>query len=161
VAPTSPERDAGGAATVAKAAGSGSPPADVDSGPALAAVSRPPPPSGARPPAPVGAAEIVFDTNSSFLPRGAGKELERLVAALPKAKGYEVELTATVGASADAKAKDPAQDARYDRWLAERRLTRVAEWLEKHAPVRELSLRRGLIENDPSRRIIVRVHPLP
>jgi hypothetical protein len=160
-------RDVGGVAAVAQAAGVASPSAAVDPGPALAAVSRPSSSgagAGAMAPPSAADAEIVFDSNSSFLPRGASKELERLVAGLPKAKGYEVELTATVGAAADAgstKARDPAEAARYDRWLAERRLGRVAEWIEKNAPVRELSVRRGFAENDPSRRIIVRVRPVP
>jgi hypothetical protein len=168
-APGSPEPGTAGEAALAEPAGgtADSVPSAVGAAGQTSAAAVPPrsatpPTAAATPPPPVGAAEIVFDTNSSFLPRGAGKELSRLVAGLPKARGYEVELTATVGAAADAaEAKDPAEAARYDRWLAERRLGRVAEWIEKNAPVRELSVRRGFVENDPSRRIIVRVRPVP
>lgn len=154
-----------GAAAVARATEEVSSPPLAAAGPALAVVGESPPaappPRAAKTGKPaVGTAEIVFDKNSSFLPSGAGKELGRLVAGLPKAKGYEIRLAATVG-GADAKASSPAEAARYDRWLAERRLSRVAEWLEKHAPVRELSLKRDLVENDPSRRVAIRVHPLP
>ena len=52
------------------------------------------PPAAAR--EPVASAELVFEPNSSFFPRGAEAELKRLVAALPAGRGYEFEVQAAV-----------------------------------------------------------------
>lgn len=105
--------------------------------------------------------EIVFETNSSYFPRGAGRALQGLLEGLPRGGGgYAFDLTATIDPT-DVRTTDPTEAARYDRWLAERRLARVAEYLEKNAPGRgEVSVRRGLAEGDPSRRVIVRARAL-
>jgi hypothetical protein len=119
-------------------------------------------PSEATPAAAGGAKlEIVFDTNSSYLPAGAGAELRRWLESLPPAKGYRIALAAAAGA-ARAEGADEGQAARYDRWLAERRLGRIAEWLERNAEVRELDLAsRELVEGDGSRRVVLEARPMP
>jgi hypothetical protein len=118
----------------------------------------------ATPPAtaaePVATAELVFEPNSSFFPRGAEAELKRLVAALPAGRGYEFEVQAAVDDRA-ARADSPEKAVAYNKWLADRRQGRVAEWLEQHAEIRVLEVRRSLLEHDPSRRVVIRARPLP
>ncbi len=122
-------------------------------GPAVAALEPEPELEAAS------ATELVFDNNSSYLPDGASKQLKRWIASLPKARGYRIELAAAVG-TADAKTTDPKQAARYGRWLAERRLGRISEWLEKNVEVRDLQLQQKFLENDSSRRVVVRASPV-
>jgi outer membrane protein OmpA-like peptidoglycan-associated protein len=107
---------------------------------------------------PLATAEIRFDSGSSFFPRGAEKELQRLVAALPKERGYRFELAAGVD-DALVREGDPAESARYNRWLAERRLVRVGGWLEQHAEVRDLAIGQALQETERSPRVLIRVLP--
>ena len=49
----------------------------------------------------------------------------------------------------------------YNKWLAERSQGRVAEWLERHAEIRVLEIRRSLLEHDLSRRVVIHARPLP
>jgi hypothetical protein len=118
----------------------------------------------ATPPAaagePVASAELVFEPNSSFFPHGAEAELKRLVAALPAGRGYEFEVQAAVDDRA-ARADSPEKAVAYNKWLADRRQGRVAEWLERHAEIRVLEIRRSLLEHDPSRRVVIHARPLP
>jgi hypothetical protein len=102
----------------------------------------------------------VFEPNSSFFPRGAEAELKRLVAALPAGRGYEFEVQAAVDDKAGR--DDPPEKAlAYNKWLADRRQGRVTEWLEQHAEIRLLEVRRSLLEHDPSRRVVIHARPLP
>ena len=103
--------------------------------------------------------ELTFDNNSSYLPDGAGAELRRWLGTLPAGKGYTIRVTAAVNGVG----KDSAATAqgRYDRWIAERRANRVAQWLEKNAQVRKLKMAQGYAENDGSRRVVLEAHPIP
>lgn len=103
-----------------------------------------------------GSLEIVFDNNSSYLPKGAVAELRAFLKSLPTGTTSEVQLLATVG-GADVKESSGAAGVRYNRWLAERRLKRVADWLTENAGGRRLEITTGYEENDPSRRVILRV----
>jgi hypothetical protein len=49
---------------------------------------------------------------------------------------------------------------RYNRWLAERRLERVASWLRQHARA-ELAIEPGFIDQDRSRRVTISARQLP
>jgi hypothetical protein len=127
----------------------------------------PPPPKAtvkAEPPAGPAVAEegieLVFDNNSSFLPESAARQLKQWVRTLPRAGGYKVEIAAAVGGADVEAGGDPAQAARYARWLADRRLGRVAEWLEKNVQARDLQMQRRFLENDGSRRVVIRVSPV-
>jgi len=102
----------------------------------------------------------VFEENSSFFPRGAEAELRRLVAALPAGHGYEFEVQAAVDDKAGRK-DDPLKAVAYNQWLADRRQGRVAEWLEQHAEIRVIEIRRSLLDHDPSRRVVIQARPLP
>ena len=110
--------------------------------------------------APVATAEIVFDPNSSYFPRGAEAELQRLVEALPAAPGYEFEVQAAVDDTVY-RVADPAKAVAYNAWLADRRQGRVADWLEQHAELRVVEFRRAMLQHDPSRRVVVSARPLP
>lgn len=109
---------------------------------------------------PVAVAEIQFESGSSFFPLGAEQELKRLVAALPAAPGYRFDVRAGVDDAA-VKPGDADLSARYNRWLAERRLERVGAWLEQHAEFRELELHPVVADGDRSPRVAIRAmrHP--
>ena len=125
-----------------------------------AAMAEEPATRPVMPAEPVATAELVFEPNSSFFPRGAEAELKRLVAALPAERGYEFEVQAAVDDKAGR--DDPPEKAvAYNKWLAGRRQGRVAEWLEQHAEFRVLEVRRSLLEHDPSRRVVIHARPLP
>ncbi len=143
-APAEPSRTA---SEPTKAAAGSSPP---DAGrTAVAALG--PVPASATP----GSLELVFDTNSSYLPKGAVAELRAFLKALPAGTPSELELVAAVG-GADVKESSGASGVRYNRWLAERRLNRVADWLKENAGGRRLKITTGYQEDDPSRRVTLR-----
>lgn len=133
------------------------PPAPPPAAAALPAAA-PLPAAGPSVASPLATAEIRFDSGSSFFPRGAERQLRRLLAGLPKRRSYRFELEAGIDAAA-APGTDPAEAERYNRWLAERRLTRVATWLERRAQAREVSVGRALKPEDRSPRLVIRVLP--
>ena len=57
-------------------------------------------------------------------------------------------------------AKSPAEAALYNKWLAERRLERVQEWLLEHSNPDQVSIRPEYLADDESRRVVVRVTPV-
>lgn len=114
----------------------------------------------ALPAEPVATAEIVFEPNSSYFPRGAEAELRRLVEALPRGPGYTFELAAAVDDTVY-RVGDPAKAVAYNEWLAERRQGRVADWLEQHVEVRKVEVDRVFVPHDASRRVVIRARALP
>ena len=115
-------------------------------------------PAGSSEAAAARTVEVVFELNSSYLPDGATTQLHRLLATLERGQGWKLELTAAVGSADPAKASKPSVK-RYDHWLAERRLNRVADWLRRNAQIRNLALTSAYSEGDASRRVIVRAMP--
>jgi hypothetical protein len=106
----------------------------------------------------VASAVIAFTPNSSFFPRGAEAELRRLLAALPQGPGYAFELLAGVDESGS---EAPAEEAlRFARWLAQQRLERIGAWLEQHAEIRTIDVRKALAESHPPHAVEVRARPL-
>jgi outer membrane protein OmpA-like peptidoglycan-associated protein len=153
-------------ARLASAAAADSP-AAPESGPAAAgqrlteaetAVVAPEPSAGLA--AEVESLTVTFDVNSSYLPASLDGRLRRLAERLERGRRYEVELTASVGAGPVANAEDPDAAARYNAWLAERRLDRVATFLQDNAEADALAIEREFAAGDPSRRVVVRVRPL-
>lgn len=100
--------------------------------------------------------EIVFDVNSSYLPKGAAAELRKFLEGLPAGGKIRLEIVGAVG-GVDVKEARGTDSVRYNRWLAERRVGRIADWLEQNARGRRLEIVRGYAEDDPSRRVTVRV----
>jgi hypothetical protein len=138
------------------------------------AVSAPPPPAAAATAAlspspsrrvapsadPEGAVAITFATNSSYFPPGVRERLDGLLTGLEAGKRYRVEVEVAVsGADQVVGAETQEEARRYNRWLAERRLERVQDWLDEHAAGRELALEPRFVPNDNSRRLVVRIAP--
>jgi len=57
-------------------------------------------------------------------------------------------------------AKSAQEAARYNKWLAERRLERVQDWLLKNGAAQALSIKPEYVAEDDSRRVTVRVAPV-
>ncbi len=103
--------------------------------------------------------EIVFDVNSSFLGPRAIAALRGLAGELPAGRQYRLALQAAVSDDGVKGAKS-RESERYNRWLAERRLDRVAAWLREHGEVK-FDLESGFINHDSSRRVTIAARPLP
>ncbi len=102
--------------------------------------------------------EIVFDVNSSFLPQGSARRLKAFLDSLKGGK-YAVEVVTAVD-SGPVRNASPEEARRYNRWIAERRGKRVAEWLRRRGDGIIASIREGFRDNDPSRKVIVRARPI-
>jgi outer membrane protein OmpA-like peptidoglycan-associated protein len=102
---------------------------------------------------------IVFDVNSSYLPASLSGKLRELAARLQPGRTYEVELVGSVG-HPDVEGQSAEEALRYNRWMAERRMTRVAELLRSNTKAEALTIRQEFALNDPSRRVLVEVKPL-
>jgi hypothetical protein len=121
-----------------------------------------PAPAEAVAPAPVPAPArlaIVFDVNSSYLPASLDGRLRDLAAGLDPGYSYRVELVGSVG-HPDVEGQPAEEALRYNRWMAERRMTRVAEYLQKNTKAEKLSFRQDFALNDPSRRVLIEVLPV-
>ena len=101
---------------------------------------------------------LTFALNSSYLSADGFQRLRRFAATLPADRPLRFELAATVS-------DDPVRGARageeqqYHRWLAERRLQRIADWLSRRLG-RDVEITRRFIPHDRSRRVSIRVHPV-
>lgn len=103
---------------------------------------------------------ITFDINSSYLPKGTSRELKALIAPMRGDQSYEIRLD---GAVSSEHLRQPTSDngLAYNRWIAERRLSRVADWLRQHVNGGAIDIKQGFVENDESRRVTIRIRPLP
>jgi outer membrane protein OmpA-like peptidoglycan-associated protein len=127
------------------------------------------PERAAKPPAgdakversPEGDLIITFATNSSYFPSGAAARLRELLAGIDGNGRYEVTLQVAVsGTTKVVGAKSAQEAARYNKWLAERRLERVQDWLLKNGAAQALSIKPEYVADDDSRRVTVRVAPV-
>ena len=104
---------------------------------------------------------IVFPTNSSYFPPGAGQQLRGLLRALGEGGNYEVVLQSSVSSSEEVVGAESAEEARrYNQWLATRRLERVQDWLARNAEGRALTIKPDYRPNDELREVSVRVRPI-
>jgi len=159
---------------VARTPEPGTPPAVEQPASPPSAAEQPPTPAAAEPvpagkpqlavePAAGASVEnltITFDVNSSYLPANLDGRLRQLASRLERGKAYRVELIGSVGADPVANASEQ-EAARYNRWIAERRVSRVAEFLQKNAEPGVLTIKQDFAANDSSRRVVVRVRPVP
>ena len=110
---------------------------------------------------PQGGLVITFATNSSYFPSGAAAQLRELLAGVNGEKKYQVTLQVAVsGTTQVVGAKSADEAARYNRWLADRRVERVQAWLVKNAGAQALSIKPEYVANDDSRRLTVRFAPV-
>jgi flagellar motor protein MotB len=125
---------------------------------------RPPQPAGGDgkvEAAPEGGLVITFATNSSYFPSGTAARLRELLADIDADSRYEVTLQVAVsGTTKVVGAKSAQEAARYNKWLAERRLERVQNWLLKNVATDALSIKPEYVGDDDSRRVTVRVAPV-
>jgi hypothetical protein len=104
---------------------------------------------------------ITFATNSSYFPSGAAARLRELIGSVNGDKKYQVTLQVAVsGTTQVVGAKSADEAARYNRWLADRRVERVQAWLAKNAGAKALSIKPEYVANDDSRRLTVRLAPI-
>ena len=130
--------------------------------PEIAAVepaAAPPSATPAAPPPEPDTLTITFAVNSSFLPDDLNGRLRALAQKLEPERSYEVRLVGAVG-SGDVAGRSADEARRYNRWMAERRVDRVADYLQRTAKSRELKIERGYAANDPSRQVKVEVTPV-
>lgn len=102
---------------------------------------------------------ITFDVNSSYFPASLNGRLRRLATDLEPGQAYAVRLTGSVGTD-PVENGGPADAAAYNRWIAERRVDRVADFLDDHADGAELTIERSFARQDPSRRVVVSIRPI-
>ena len=104
---------------------------------------------------------ITFATNSSYFPPGTARRLASLLGSLAAGERYRVRLEVGVSGSDTVVGATSPQEARqYNRWLAERRMSRVREWLDENASERQLEIEPAFQADDNSRRVVVRVAPV-
>jgi len=103
---------------------------------------------------------IVFPTNSSYFPPGTGSQLRSLLRTLAQERRYEVVLESSVSGSQKVVGAETAEEAaKYNKWLATRRLERVRDWLDQNAAGRGLVVKPEYHANDESRQVVVRIRP--
>ena len=98
--------------------------------------------------------------NSSYFPDDASSQLKALAQTFEHGKSYQIELVGSVADDAVGGASGKQAEA-YNRWIAERRVSRVAEYLQKNGNAFSLDIKQEFAANDPSRRVVVRVRPQP
>ena len=104
---------------------------------------------------------ITFATNSSYFPPGTARRLVSLLGNLESGARYRVQLEVGVsGSDTVVGATSPEEARQYNRWLAERRMSRVREWLDENASERQLEIEPAFQADDNSRRVVVRVAPV-
>ncbi len=107
-----------------------------------------------------GSLVITFATNSSYFPSGAAKRLRELIAGMEPDHKYQVAVRVAVSGTAKVVgARSPQEAASYNRWLAERRLERVQNWLLENAAAAALSFQPEFV-TDESRQVVVRLAPV-
>jgi hypothetical protein len=103
---------------------------------------------------------IIFPSNSSYFPPDAGTQLQALLHQLAAGQHYRVVLRASVsGAQKVVGAETPQEAAKYNQWLAERRVDRVRSWLDQNAAGNALVVKPEYQANDESRQVVVRLIP--
>jgi outer membrane protein OmpA-like peptidoglycan-associated protein len=104
---------------------------------------------------------ITFPTNSSYFPPGTGTQLHALLKQLGNDRGYQVIVQVSVsGATKVVGAESPEDAAKYNRWLADRRLDRVRSWFEENVKGSTPVIKPEYHANDESRQLVVRLAPL-
>ena len=101
---------------------------------------------------------ITFAMNSSFFGGSGARTLKTFVDSLDKGKTYRIHLSGAVGTD-PVSGGGAAEAEKYNRWMAERRVERIAEWLNANSNGRQIEIVRDYIENDPSRTVNIAAGP--
>lgn len=101
---------------------------------------------------------VSFDINSSYFRKMVSRDLETLVDGLAPYRGYEVLLEGSVSAEA-LRNRPPEEGQAYNRWIADRRMERVADWLRRKLNG-SVSITQTYVENDNSRSVTITVKPV-
>jgi len=131
-----------------------------------AAPSTPAPASEARPRETALRAEpqqsltLVFRINSSYLAHEDAKRLRSWLGGLPDSR-YVVRIEAAVAEGGVRNARTPEEARRYNRWIAERRVKRVRELVEKLLGARLVRVEEDYREGDSSRRVVIQLREAP
>ena len=108
-----------------------------------------------------GAWVITFASNSSYFPAGVNRQLRQLLSEIDSEHRYRVALQVAVsGTTKVAGAKSAQEATRYNKWLAERRMERVRQWLIENANADKLAITPEYLSNDKSRRVVLRLSPV-
>ncbi|MGH6945372.1 MAG: hypothetical protein ACREH6_14270 [Geminicoccaceae bacterium] len=138
-------------------------PADMPKPVAVTRTTAPAAAGGVGSPGPVargGSLVITFANNSSYFPPGVRRELNGLLRGLSSGRRYDVVLQASVsGLDKVVGASSPAEARRYNKWLADRRLQRVQDWLAENAKGAELVVRPEFLADNEERQVIVKIAP--
>jgi hypothetical protein len=133
---------------------------DRPGGAAAAATEPPPAQSSAAAEVEGERLAIVFPSNSSYFPPGTGSQLRSLLQTLAGDRRYEVVLQSSVSGSQQVVGAETAEEAaRYNQWLAERRLERVQDWLAQNAAGSKLVIKPEYRQGDDSRQVLIRILP--
>ena len=103
---------------------------------------------------------ITFPTNSSYFPPGTSAQLQALLQQLGGDQRYQVVLQASVSGSDKVVGAESAEEAaQYNKWLAERRVERVQDWLDQNLEGKALVIKPEYRANDELRQVVVRLAP--
>lgn len=125
--------------------------------PVQKAALDPAPPAQSAPAASSGP-KVVFDVNSSWLTPQLTGALDAILAGLSPGGAYDLTLTAAIGAG-DVNSSNRAEDEKYNRWMAERRIAKVEGYLIENADGRRLQFEPDFRVGDNSRAVEFTIAP--
>ncbi len=103
---------------------------------------------------------LVFRVNSSYLTHEDANRLRSWLRGLSDAR-YVVRIEAAVAEGGVRNARTPEEARRYNRWIAERRVKRVRELVEKLLGARLVRVEEDYREGDSSRRVVIQLRQAP
>jgi outer membrane protein OmpA-like peptidoglycan-associated protein len=102
---------------------------------------------------------ITFPTNSSYFPPGTADQLHALLKQLGDQRYRVIVQVSVSGSTKVVGAESPEEAAKYNRWLADRRLDRVRSWFEENVKGGTPAIKPEYHANDESRQLVVRLVP--
>ena len=101
---------------------------------------------------------VQFKVNSSFFSGNDQKKLSKFLSSLKKNGHFRMEISGAVGTD-PVRGGDANEAKKYNLWMAERRVERIAEWVAANAGGRTIEIVRSYRENDPSRKVKLTAKP--
>lgn len=100
--------------------------------------------------------EVEYAANSSYYGGGVNAQLKELLSSIDG--GAVITLSAGISHEAVRNASSQADSIAYNRWLSERRIDRIADYLKANAGDRVLDIVRDFRDNDESRSVSITVN---